>query len=170
MWWPAYCEENGIKFSIGADCKYYDATPLALMREGKPNVEEGCRLGVTTGYECLQFIVIDGKIHMTCDGTAMKNRHESKISISPMIISKKWVNDELVDTDKNANKVMRHQFAYHCIDSYLETGEVLATRIIPLSWKSPYEKDHADQDSTHQEHGNVRKCHADDNKLAKQLK
>ena len=41
---------------------------------------------------------------------------------------------------------------------------------IPATWMAPYEKDHADQDSTHQEHGNVRKCHADDNKLAKKLK
>lgn len=88
-----------------------------------------------------------------------------------MIISKKWVDGELVDTVKgDQHKVRRHQFAYHCIDSYLETGEVLATRIIPATWKMPYEKDHADQDSTHQEHGNVRKCHSDDNKLAKNLK
>jgi hypothetical protein len=107
---------------------------------------------------------------MTCDGTSGKNKHESNIYISPLIISKKWVNGELVDIAGDANKVRRHQFAYHCIDSYLETGEVLATRIIPLSWKAPYEKDHADQNSTHQEHGNVQKCHADDNKLAKHLK
>ena len=107
---------------------------------------------------------------MKCDGTGGKNTHESNISISPMIISKKWVDGKLVDTDGNANKVRRHQFAYHCIDSYLETGEVLATRTIPLSWKAPIEKDHADQVSAHQEHGNVRKCHASDNKLAKQLK
>ena len=111
------------------------------------------------------------KFHVKCDGTAEKNKHESNIYISWMIISKKWVDGELVDTEKDdQHKVRRHQFAYHCIDSYLETGEVLATRIIPVSWKSPYEKDHADQDSTHQEHGNVWKCHSDDNKLAKNLK
>ena len=171
VWMPAYCKENGIKCSIGVNCKYYDATPLALMREGKSNVNEGCRLGVTTGYECFQFIIINGKIHMKCDGTEEKNRHDSNIYISRMIISKKWVDGELVDTVKgDQHKVRRHQFAYHCIDSYLETGEVLATRIIPVTWKMPYEKDHADQDNTHQEHGNVRKCHSDDNKLAKNLK
>jgi hypothetical protein len=171
VWWPEYCKRHGIKFSIGVNCYYYDATPLALMREGKPNVKEGCRLGVTSGYECLQFIVIDGEIHMMCDGTAGKNRHESNIYISPLIISKKWVDGELVDMAKgDENRVTRHQFAYHCIDSYLETGEVLATRTIPESWKAPIEKDHADQVSAHQEHGNVRKCHASDNKLAKELK
>ena len=60
VWMTEYYEENGIKCSIGVNCKYYDATPLALMREGKPNVDEGCRLGVTTGYKCFQFIIIDG--------------------------------------------------------------------------------------------------------------
>ena len=171
VWMPEYCKKHGITCSIGVNCKYYDATPLALMREGLPNVEEGCRLGVTTGYECFQFIVIDGKIYMKCDGTDIKNKYESDITISRMIISKKWVNGELVDMVKrDQHQIRRHQFAYHCIDSYLETGEVLATRIIPVTWKMPYEKDHADQDSTHQEHGNVRKCHADDNKLAKKLK
>ena len=93
------------------------------------------------------------------------------MTISRMIISKKWVNGELVDTDKNdQHLVRRHQFAYHCINSYLETGEVLATRIISETWKAPYEKDHADQDPTNQTHGNVRKCHADDNKRANDLK
>jgi len=86
------------------------------------------------------------------------------------IISKKWVDGELVDlVEKQSHKVRRHQFAYHCVDSYRETGEVLATRIVPETWKAPYEKDHADQDNTHQEHGNLRKCHADDNKRAKHL-
>jgi len=142
-----YYEENGIKCSIGVNCQYFDAIPLALMREGKPNVDEGCCLGVTTGYEFFQFIIIDGKIHTKYDGNAEKNKHESNIYISRMIISKKWVDGELVDTDKDdQHKVRRYQFAYHFINSYLETGEVLATQIIPA-----YEKDHADQDSTHQE-------------------
>ena len=35
-------------------------------------IDEGCRLGVTTGYECFQFTIIHRKILMRCDGTAGK--------------------------------------------------------------------------------------------------
>jgi len=36
-WFPAYCKKHDIKCSIGVNCEYFDAPPLALMHEGIPN-------------------------------------------------------------------------------------------------------------------------------------
>ena len=86
-WMPAYCEANGKKCKIGVNCKYYDATHLALMREGIPHVDKGCRLGVTTGYECFQFRIIDGKIYMRLASwwSLSRMRMKVKFNLSTMI-------------------------------------------------------------------------------------
>ena len=152
----------------------FDARRKALMVEGLPPVEAGCRCGFLSDYEFLQLAIIEGTIHMTLDGTDNVNTKEGHINISKVIISKKFDGSgNLVDIgpgkSNRGHYVLRHRFAFHCTTSYLGTEEEQAADVIPALWMPPYEKDHADGDATHQTKRNVRICHRHDNLRAHNL-
>lgn len=167
-WMREYWEESGEEYSIGDNVEIVDATTLALMYEGLPHINPKCRLLITTEFECIQMCTIDGTVHITCDGTAVKNKKKSRITISENLMPELIENGALVPTFKGI-KVLRHQFAFHCTTSYLGTEEEQAAGVIPAIWKAPYEKDHADGDNANHTSQNVRNCHRDDNNRAYNL-
>ena len=146
VWMRAYCEERGWEFSIGDNVEIVDAITLALMFEGIPHINPKCRLLITTELECIQLCIINGTIHMTLDGTDMKN----KIPISEYLIP-----ELLVSGTHKQIEVLRHQFAFYCTTSYLGTEGEQAAGVIPAIWKAPYQKDHANGDNTLQTSQNV---------------
>ena len=167
-WMREYWEESGEEYTIGDNVKIVDATTLALMYEGLPHINPKCRLLITTEFECIQLCTIDGTVHITCDGTDVKKRKKSYITISEYLMPELIENGALVPTNIQI-KVLRHQFAFHCTTSYLGTEEEQAAGVIPAIWKAPYEKDHADGDNTNNTGRNLRNCHRDDNNRAYNL-
>ena len=172
VWMPGYCKRNSERYLIGNNVELFDAPALALQYEGLASIDRGCRGMITSEFEFMQLVILDGTIHIKLDETAMKNKKESYITFSRMIMSKKFdKNGKLVAVERcDQQQTLRTQFAHHCTTSYLGTEEEQAAGVILAIWKSPFEKDHANGEPSEQTRRNVRNCHSDDNKRAHKLK